>query len=42
MEPSTHGSPSFFDRYAYAITAAGEKAFKGHLAALEHMIKFTK
>jgi DNA-binding MarR family transcriptional regulator len=26
----------------YAITPAGEKAFKGHLAALESMIKFTK
>ncbi|WP_143309870.1 winged helix-turn-helix domain-containing protein [Chitinophaga vietnamensis] len=26
----------------YSITAAGEKAFKGHLAALEYMIKFTK
>jgi len=26
----------------YAITSAGEKAFKGHLAALESMIKFTK
>ncbi|WP_291948994.1 transcriptional regulator [Chitinophaga sp.] len=26
----------------YAITTAGEKAFKGHLAALENMIKFTR
>ncbi|MCW3462753.1 winged helix-turn-helix domain-containing protein [Chitinophaga nivalis] len=26
----------------YAITSAGEKAFKGHLVALEYMIKFTK
>ncbi|GAA0528498.1 winged helix-turn-helix domain-containing protein [Chitinophaga japonensis] len=24
----------------YSITKAGEKAFKSHLAALEHMIKF--
>ncbi len=26
----------------YSITKAGEKAFKGHLAALEAMIKFTQ
>jgi DNA-binding MarR family transcriptional regulator len=26
----------------YVITASGERAFKGHLAALEHMIRFTR
>ncbi len=26
----------------YSITKAGEKAFKGHLAALEAMIKFNQ
>ncbi|MCK7558972.1 transcriptional regulator [Chitinophaga sedimenti] len=26
----------------YSITKAGEKAFKGHIAALEQMIKFSQ